>query len=296
MSYLVQAVVMKCRKGDGSSERFWCVYKPKKSGSKELMSPQPEGFPKTYLTKKDAKQGVKMMKTFGSIRVKSGWYTDSLLPIVYAVYKNNTKIFNHPKVLLSKIEDRKVRGFLEIYPSEIEVLKIWAASFTKLLSNAEVLKAAYVELRESGMITEAQNLNNIYISARKNASLEILKRYYSKHKVETAQKGLFVFPNGEYEVDSEEIAKVFPINKDTNQPLPDLGERYGTGLGPGRGLGDGRMSYNRLGFLCPRCQMNLMRGMPSCIFCGDDPINNLEVNEEDENSDNSIEMLEKYLG
>jgi len=296
MSYLVQAVVMKCKKGDGSSERPWCVYKPKKSGSKEPMSPQPKSFPKSYTTKENAEYGVKMMKTFGSVRVKSGWYLDSLLPIVYAVYKKNPIIFNHPKALLPKIEDRKVRGFLETYPSEIKVLKIWAASFTNLLKSAEVIKAACIELKKDGMDTEAQNLNNIYIQSRKKASLEILKRYYNSCKAETAQKGLFVFPNGEYEISSEELAKVFPINKDANQPLPDLGNRYGTGLGPGRGLGDGRMSYNRLGFLCPKCQMNLMRGMPNCLFCGDNPVDNLEIDEEDENAPNSIEMLENYLG
>jgi len=139
-------------------------------------------------------------------------------------------------------------------------------------------------------------LNSIYIQSRKNASLEILKKYYNSYKIATAQKGLFVFPNGEYEISSEERAKVFPVNIDQNQPLPDLGDRYNIGLNPGQGLGDGRMTYNRLSFLCPKCQMNLMRGMPNCLFCGNNPIDSLEVDEEDGNASNTIDVLENYLG
>lgn len=63
VSVLHSAVVKKCKDSDKKPGRSWCVYKDTEDG--KIMKNQPKGFPKTYKTEEDAKEGIKLMKTFG---------------------------------------------------------------------------------------------------------------------------------------------------------------------------------------------------------------------------------------
>ena len=60
----VTSTLKKCRKEDAKPGRPWCIYKHDKPTTE-----QPKGWPKTYETKEDAKNGLKMMKTFGSLAI-----------------------------------------------------------------------------------------------------------------------------------------------------------------------------------------------------------------------------------
>lgn len=59
MKKLHIAVVRKCRKEDAKKGRPWCIYK-----HDIPVDSQPSGWPKTYETKGDAEEHLKIMKRF----------------------------------------------------------------------------------------------------------------------------------------------------------------------------------------------------------------------------------------
>lgn len=284
---LIEAKIMKCKKEDAVAGKPWCIYRHPKNSDK-VYSPQPKGWPRHFKTKDEAERGAKMINTF-----KGGWYVETMLPIVYSTYKENRDMFNSKKNVLLSIKDIKVRAFLDEYTTEMPVLKHWVKEFDKVKSCTSYLESIYSKLKGTKFNNESKIIASIYVQAEYKASLDILKKYYDERKIATAHPGIFIIPEEELETVENQN---FDMSLDPNTPMPNPGERLNIGLEPGEGLGNGRMAYNRFGFMCPECKLKLLQQMHKCPFCGENPLDKMQMPINDPDALQQFESMREYLG
>ena len=103
----VTSILKKCRSCDAKPGRPWCIYKHNEKDSFKIASPQPKGWPKTYETKEDAKNGLKMMHVFGETNESDEHKKTSYLfwPVLLngEEYHITTKFFGESQVTLDDI-------------------------------------------------------------------------------------------------------------------------------------------------------------------------------------------------
>ena len=253
----------------------------------------------TYKTQKDAKYGVKMMKTFGVNMQPNSWFLDVMLPSIYAEYvKNPGMIKNFP----ANISDSKIKTFLEVYKEEIATVLAWLPKFHKYKNKINELKLLQLKIASIDK-PSSEIIDQIYNDLIRNISIKLLKKYYNQNVKKTAISNLLKAGIIDYSYDR---SRKYPVPRDLD---PFLGPFIKPGRGPmigprrrrfvsprGRGILSPRERY----YLCPECRLKLFRNIPLCPFCGRNPLNSIRKFKDNERNNRDvleeIKKLKEYLG